>query len=93
LADRIKGTAPTLEEVAAALAMSDRTLQRELRNEQTSFRELVDVVRREIAVQQLAQPGNSAAEVGFLLGFSDPSAFTRAFRRWTGTAPAAFRSA
>ena len=93
LARRITAAAPTLEAVAVELAMSERTLQRELRVETTTFRQLVEDVRREVAVQYLAQPGASASEAAFLLGFSEPSAFTRAFRRWTGAAPTQFQSA
>lgn len=90
LAARINGRVPPLGEVAGALAMSPRTLQRELLNEQTSYRLLLDTALREIAMEQLSQPGRSAADVAFLLGFSEPSAFTRAFRRWTGTPPTLF---
>jgi AraC-like DNA-binding protein len=93
LARRITVAVPSLEEVASSLAMSERSLQRELRNENTSYRQLVEDMRREIAVQHLAQPGASASEAAFLLGFSEPSAFSRAFRRWTGSAPTQFQSA
>jgi AraC-like DNA-binding protein len=82
-----------LDEVASELGMSERTLQRELRLEKTSFRQLIEDIRKEIAMQHLAQPGASASEAAFLLGFSEPSAFTRAFRRWTGSAPTEFQSA
>src|SRR5262249_23623687 len=92
LADRIKGTVPPLSEVARELAMSDRNLQRALRDDGTSFQKLLDQVRRDLAVRHLSTPGTSATQVGFLLGFSEPSAFHRAFRRWTGKAPSAFRA-
>jgi AraC-like DNA-binding protein len=93
LARRITVTVPALDEIAAELAMSERSLQRELRGENTSFRQLVEDMKREIACQHLARPGASASEAAFLLGFSEPSAFTRAFRRWTGSAPTQFQSA
>jgi AraC-like DNA-binding protein len=93
LAKRIAVAAPSLEEVAAELAMSERSIQRALRNENTSYRQLVEDVRKEMAVQHLARPGASATEAAFLLGFSEPSAFTRAFRRWTGAAPTQYQSA
>ncbi|MEO5925783.1 MAG: AraC family transcriptional regulator [Bryobacteraceae bacterium] len=92
LVRRITVAVPTLDEVAAELGMSERTIQRELRVENTSFRQLIEDTRKEIAMQHLAQPGASASEAAFLLGFSEPSAFTRAFRRWTGSAPTQFQS-
>jgi AraC-like DNA-binding protein len=92
LARRIKGTVPTLGDVARELAMSERNLQRALRDEGTSFQKLVDELRRELAISHLANPETSAGQIGFLLGFSEPSAFHRAFRRWTGQAPGAYRT-
>jgi AraC-like DNA-binding protein len=93
LGARLKGTVPALSEVASELAMSERSIQRSLSEEQTSYRQLVDDVRKSLAIEHLSRPGTSAADVAFLLGFSEPSAFTRAFRRWTGTAPTEFRAA
>jgi AraC-like DNA-binding protein len=49
--------------------------------------------RHDLAIRYLANPATSAGQVGFVLGFSEPSAFHRAFRRWTGKAPSAFRLA
>jgi AraC-like DNA-binding protein len=92
LAERLKGAVPPLSEIARELAMSDRHLQRALRNDGTSFQRLLDQVRRDLAISHLANPATSAGQVGFLLGFSEPSAFHRAFRRWTGKAPSAFRA-
>jgi AraC-like DNA-binding protein len=92
LAARLKGAVPPLGEVARELAMSDRNLQRALRQDGTSFQKLLDEVRRDLAIRHLANPTTSAGEVGFLLGFSEPSAFHRAFRRWTGKAPSAYRA-
>lgn len=92
LGARLKGAVPPLSEVASELAMSERSIQRSLSDERTSYRELVDEVRKDLAISYLSRPGASAADVAFLLGFSEPSAFTRAFRRWTGTAPTAFRA-
>ena len=84
---------PALATVASELAMSERSIQRSLREENTSYRELVDEVRKDLALQHLSRPGTSATDVAFLLGFSEPSAFTRAFRRWTGLPPTQFRFA
>lgn len=57
----------------------------------TSFHELLNDVRRELACSYLRQPGVSVTEVAFLLGFTDVSNFTRAFKRWTGASPTRFR--
>jgi AraC-like DNA-binding protein len=91
LARNLKGAVPQLSEVARELAMSDRNLQRALRNDGTTFQRLLDEVRRDLAISHLANPSTSTGQVGFLLGFSEPSAFHRAFRRWTGKAPSAYR--
>ena len=91
LAGRLRGTVPALREIARELAMSDRNLQRALHNDGTSYQKVLDHVRRDLAIDHLSNPATSAAQVGFLLGFSEPSAFHRAFRRWTGASPSAFR--
>lgn len=93
LGRRLRGAVPSLAEVASELAMSERSIQRSLTEEQTSYRQLVGDVRKHLAVEHVSRPGTSTTDVTFLLGFSEPSAFTRAFRRWTGTAPTAFRAA
>jgi AraC-like DNA-binding protein len=93
LSARLKGEVPALAAVASELAMSERSIQRSLREENTSYRALVDEVRKELALEHLSRPGTSATDVAFLLGFSEPSAFTRAFRRWTGQPPTQFRFA
>ncbi|HYC52105.1 MAG TPA: AraC family transcriptional regulator [Gemmatimonadaceae bacterium] len=92
LAQRLKGSVPALKEVARALSMSDRNLQRALRNDGTTYQKLLDQVRRDLAISHLGNAQTSASQVGFLLGFSEPSAFHRAFRRWTGKAPNAYRA-
>ncbi|MES2521623.1 MAG: AraC family transcriptional regulator [Gemmatimonadota bacterium] len=92
MVERLKGTVPQLGEIARELSMSDRNLQRALRNDGTSFQQLLDNVRRDLAIRHLANPATSASQVGFLLGFSEPSAFHRAFRRWTGKAPREYRA-
>ncbi len=74
--------------VAARLALSARTLRRRLHEEGTNFQEILDDVRTELARRYLFEERRAVGEVSFLLGFSDPSAFTKAFRRWTGRAPA-----
>jgi AraC-like DNA-binding protein len=80
---------PTAARVAAELAMSSRTLQRRLQDEGTTFRALVDEVRMARARELLAD-GTTAAAVATRLGFSDPTAFRRAFKRTTGETPRTF---
>jgi AraC-like DNA-binding protein len=80
------------ESVAARLAMGVRTLRRHLKDRGRSFRALVDEVRRELAERHLEEGRLDIGEISDLLGFSEPSAFHRAFRRWTGTAPQRFRA-
>ncbi|WP_172146051.1 AraC family transcriptional regulator [Pseudomonas tumuqii] len=83
---------PKREAVAQALHVSQRTLQRRLQDEGTSFQRLLDDTRRELAEQYLAQPNLSLLEVAYLLGFADPSNFFRAFRRWFDITPGEYRA-
>ncbi|MBX3187829.1 MAG: AraC family transcriptional regulator [Labilithrix sp.] len=76
---------------AEALHLSPRTLQRKLREEGTSFSDLVDETRCELAKQHLRDRAHSIAQIALLVGFSDQSTFHRAFVRWTGTTPGDFR--
>ena len=83
---------PTARQVASALGMSERTFARRLQAEDTSFRALVDDVRREMARSYLSDPELSLAQVAYLIGYGDQSAFSNSFRRWTGQSPRRFRS-
>lgn len=80
----------TIAEIADALAMSPRVLQRRLKDEGTTFRVLFEDVKLEVAKHYLAL-GLPVAEIATLLGYQDPSAFSRAFRGWTGVAPLQWR--
>jgi AraC-like DNA-binding protein len=82
---------PQQNNIAGALNLSLRSLQRRLKQEGTSFKDLLEDTRRELALQYIRETHRSIGEITYLLGFSEPSNFTRAFRRWTGLAPAAFR--
>jgi AraC-like DNA-binding protein len=82
----------TAESLARRLGMSSRTLHRRLVTQGSSYRGIIDDVRREIALRCLRDPQLSIREVGYLLGFTTGPAFHRAFRRWTGTTAATFRT-
>lgn len=82
---------PALESVARSLAMSGRTLQRELRKRSTAFRQLVEDVRHDLALEYMHEPDTAITQIAFMLGYSELSAFDRAFRRWTGTSPRSHR--
>lgn len=82
---------PSKGAVARRLGMSERTLHRRLAEDGASFRAVAERARRETAEVLLASPRNSLADVAFLSGFADQSAFQRAFKRWTGTTPATWR--
>lgn len=82
----------SLASAAKRLGVSTRTLQRQLRKEKRSFCAVQDSSRETYAYELLAQPDRSLAEVSYMLGFSEQSAFHRAFRRWTGTTPSAWRA-
>ncbi|MFK8015863.1 MAG: AraC family transcriptional regulator [Gammaproteobacteria bacterium] len=78
--------------VASALNMSVRTLHNRLADSSTTYQQLLDRTRRELAEQYMRQANISVSEVAYLLGFSDCSNFSRAFHRWTGQAPSDFRN-
>lgn len=83
----------SLEAVARRLGMSPRTLQRRLRDEATSHHEVLDQLRHSVAARMLTASETGIAEVACAVGFSEPAAFHRAFKRWTGRTPADFRRA
>ena len=91
VAQRLSAGRIDIADIAGELGMTTRTLQRRLAAEESRFADLVDAVRRESALRALDEGTHSLAEVAFLVGFSDQSAFQRAFRRWTGSPPGAFR--
>jgi AraC-like DNA-binding protein len=82
---------PTAAAVGRTLGLSERTLHRRLRDERTSFRRILDQVRGDLASAMLQQQAVGIAEIAFILGYSEPAAFHRSFRRWTGQTPLTFR--
>ncbi len=98
-ADRVRRTLwtklssgrPELDGVASTMGVSVRTLQRRLEGEGTSFAELLDGFRRKMAAHLLRDPELAVYEIAFLLGYSEPSTFFRACRRWYGASPRQLR--
>ncbi|MCO4772530.1 MAG: AraC family transcriptional regulator [Deltaproteobacteria bacterium] len=83
---------PSLEETARRLHVTPRTLHRRLVAEDSSFRMVLEDLRRRSAVDQLRFGDASIEEVAYILGYSDPANFRRAFRRWTGMPPSRYRA-
>ncbi|MGB3471908.1 MAG: helix-turn-helix domain-containing protein [Erythrobacter sp.] len=79
------------EDVATALGLSRSTLQRRLREEETTYQTVLDTMRREMAVRYLTKTTLRAEEIASVLAYSDANSFSRSFRRWTGLAPLEFR--
>ncbi|MBW4689916.1 MAG: AraC family transcriptional regulator [Komarekiella atlantica HA4396-MV6] len=91
IAQKLKGELPSIEAIAHSLAISVRQLQRELQAEGTSYQQLLDETRKQLSLRHLKNHNTPIHDVAFLLGFSEPSAFHRAFKRWTGQTPRAYR--
>lgn len=87
-----KGVYPNLEMVASELNMSSRSLKRKLKTAGSSFQLILDNVRKAEAIEYLCHSDQSIDEISRLLGFSDPSNFGRAFKKWTGVSPRAYRA-
>ncbi|MFE8070996.1 AraC family transcriptional regulator ligand-binding domain-containing protein [Marinobacteraceae bacterium S3BR75-40.1] len=81
----------SLGRVAEGLDLSERALQRRLRDEGYGYQQVLDDTRRTLALEYIRDPGITLAEVAFLLGFADQSTFNRAFRQWTGQSPGKYR--
>jgi AraC-like DNA-binding protein len=91
IGDSIREGDPKLDDVARRVTMSTRTLQRRLKEHGVDFKGLVDDTRRRFSLDYLADPAHTPAEIAYLLGYSEVSAFNRAFKRWTGTTPSTYR--
>ena len=91
--DQLPSGNVTDENVAQALYMSSRNLQRQLQSAGTTFNSLLNEIRQDLAQKYLKDQNISMTEIAFLLGFSESSAFSRAFKRWIGVTPTQYRKA
>jgi len=80
----------SLNDIAANFNMSSRSLQRRLKEEQTSFQDIADEVRHALAKYYIASGNYALKDISWMLGYNELSAFTRAFKRWTGQSPQAY---
>ncbi len=88
---QFRGRIPTIEEAASALNITPRHLQRRLLQEQTTFRHIAGEVRKEIALQLMQNPAIKISEISDILGYSDLTAFRKAFKSWTNETPKAVK--
>jgi AraC-like DNA-binding protein len=91
LIERLPSGQVSEEGIASSINVSQRSLQRKLKEQGVSFTRLLENTRRELSMQYVRNPQHSLNEVAFLLGFAEPSNFSRAFKRWYGRSPSQFR--
>lgn len=88
----LSGRKPCLEEVATALLLQPRTLQRRLKAEGVTYESVLSNVRKDEALRYLDEAKHDVKEISYILGFSDPSAFIKAFKRWAGATPGDYQA-
>jgi AraC-like DNA-binding protein len=93
IAKELEGGNPSVINIARQLHLSARTLGRKLEHEGTTFKDLLDDLRRRLALRYVGGQDLGLSEIAFLLGFSQSAAFHRAFKRWTGQTPLEYRRA
>ena len=89
--EKLTGRRPTIEDIADALHISSRTLQRRLQDENSSFQRVLEDARHHLARNYLVNPVLELNEAAYLLGYEDSNSFVRAFRTWEGVPPARWR--
>jgi len=87
----LNGTTPTLERVAEQLNIPPWTVRRKLIDDGSSYQQTLNITRKELAISYICNTSLTLGEIAYLLGFGSPTAFQRAFKRWTGVAPGQFR--
>nr|WKN34118.1 AraC family transcriptional regulator ligand-binding domain-containing protein [Tunicatimonas sp. TK19036] len=91
IAESLPSGIPSIIQVAEYLGMSARTLKRRLAEKGLTFRDLIQTIQQDVSIDLLKNSSQSMGEIAFQTGFSEQSAFNRAFRRWTGQSPADYR--
>jgi len=91
ITSRLPNGDPVLDDVAEALSLTARVLQNRLKESGTTFKEVVDDVRKQLSLSYLSEKDVPLIDVAFLLGFSEQSSFSRAFKRWMGISPMEYR--
>ncbi|MFA9419151.1 MAG: AraC family transcriptional regulator [Gammaproteobacteria bacterium] len=91
LIERLPSGQVSEEEIANSIHVSQRSLQRKLKEQGMSFTQLLENTRSELGLQYVRDPQRSFNEIAFLLGFSEPGNFSRAFKRWYGKSPSQYR--
>jgi AraC-like DNA-binding protein len=89
--DALPSGIPSVEQIGQVMGMSRRTLTRRLSENGLTFRDLIKKIQEEVSKELLKNPARSIAEIAFETGFSEQSAFSRAFKNWTNQSPAEFR--
>ena len=87
----LNGDKPGIETISQDLNISTRSLQNKLKNESVSYQILLDEVRKEISLSYIERPDTTINDLAFILAFSDQSAFSHSFKRWTGKSPLEYR--
>lgn len=80
----------SLDDIASNFNLSTRTIQRKLKDEQVSFQQITDEVRKSLAINYLKAGDVPIKQISYMLGYNELSAFTRTFKRWMGTTPGAY---
>jgi AraC-like DNA-binding protein len=87
----LPGAVPDFDELADDMKMTPATMRRRLNEEGESYQSIKDQLRRDLAIGYLSHSSRSVVDIALELGFAEPSAFHRAFRKWTGASPGQFR--
>jgi len=90
--DHLPSGLPSQKKIAQSLNLSLRSMQRQLQREKTTFKSALEDIRKTLARQYLKNSPRSIGEIAYLLGFSEPSSFVRAFKRWNGKTPSQYRT-
>lgn len=93
LLQTLRQSPPDIDTVAYQLHMSVRSLQIKLKNEGTSYQQILNALRKRLAIAYLKEPRVSKGEIAQVLGFSEISVFSRTFKKWTGKSPSEYQAA